>query len=51
MRGRMGRKVSKNLYLDSEVVDRLEDEDHPSGTVERLLRQEFGMSVEAPADG
>lgn len=44
--GCMGRKVSKNLYLNATVVDRLEEEDHPSGTVERLLREEFGMPTE-----
>jgi len=37
------RKVSKNLNLSIDVVEKLENEDNQSETVEELLREEYNL--------
>lgn len=39
----MARKVNKTLSLPLDVVERLEDEENQSKTVEKLLREEYDL--------
>jgi hypothetical protein len=40
----MARTISKTLVLTREVIDELEDEENQSRTVDKLLRDHYGLA-------